>query len=49
MFNMYICNIFLIGNKKPKFNESCKSFELDSCGGFAKVCLVYKDIKISGK
>lgn len=29
---------------KPHFDEKNKCFELDSCLGFAKVCLVYKDI-----
>ena len=32
------------GNLKPHFDERNKCFELDSCLGFAKVCLVYKDI-----
>ena len=32
------------GNIKPSFDERNKCFELDSCLGFGKVCLVYKEI-----
>ena len=32
------------GNVKPRFDERNKCFELDSCLGFGKVCLVYKEI-----
>ncbi|CAB3980617.1 Hypothetical predicted protein, partial [Paramuricea clavata] len=38
----------LRGNVKPHFDEKNKCFELDSCLGFAKVCLVYKDIASVG-
>ncbi|XP_028399106.1 tubulin polyglutamylase complex subunit 2-like [Dendronephthya gigantea] len=36
------------GHFKPHFDERNKCFELDSCLGFAKVCLVYKDIVSAG-
>lgn len=29
--------------KKPHFNSQCRIFELDSCDGNGKVCLVYKN------
>ncbi|XP_062898132.1 tubulin polyglutamylase complex subunit 2 isoform X1 [Mobula hypostoma] len=31
--------------KKPHFNSQCRIFELDSCNGNGKVCLVYKNIQ----
>ena len=36
------------GNAKPHFDERNKCFELDSCLGFAKICLVYKDVASVG-
>ena len=35
----------LLVESRPKFDHSSRLFELDSCGGFGKVCLVYKDTK----
>ncbi|CAH1797723.1 unnamed protein product [Owenia fusiformis] len=29
----------------PRFNPSCRIFELDPCGGFGMVCLVYRNTK----
>ena len=30
---------------RPHFDSRSKVFELDPCGGFGKVCLVYNDLK----
>ena len=35
----------LYSDTSPRFDYSSRLFELDSCGGFGKVCLAYKDTK----
>lgn len=32
------------GHDKPHFDQRNKIYELDSCLGFAKVCLVFKNV-----
>lgn len=34
-----------LGHLKPHFDDRNRVYELDSCGGNGKVCLVYKDLK----
>ncbi|XP_064609475.1 tubulin polyglutamylase complex subunit 2-like [Liolophura sinensis] len=34
------------GGIKPRFDSTCKLYELDPCDGYGKVCLVYKGCKI---
>ena len=40
---LFLC--YFVGHVRPHFDSRSKVFELDPCGGFGKVCLVYNDLK----
>lgn len=44
--NRLLCFVFWPGGAKPRFDSTCKLYELDPCDGYGKVCLVYKGCKI---